>query len=392
MVARLGSVLRFAGIIYIVVQVIIWHSFYTAGPWRLTAPLIAVAWAVGAVFYLRERCPPAFLACVDGAVYLGLALGAQGCVPPNVRDDAFNWLLITMSGQLVVPVWFAPDVVFVALAVASPVAYWAGAALQSVTDARTLAAAVILLLIIGLVHAYGRRELYGRAAVEDAALNQADQAASEQYAILRRATERREHERLLHDTVLNTLTALGRASDGDDPAEAVSRCQRDVALMQAALADPGDDTGPASPGLLAGLRTVAADMRARGLDVHVETGAGEVPGIPPRVALAMTNAVREALSNVAAHAGTREAWVLVSPGVTRGLEVIVRDRGIGFDLDSVDRSRLGLRRSIEERAADCGGQASIWSQPGQGTMVRLSWPAPGQPETGRSPARESLLW
>jgi signal transduction histidine kinase len=53
----------------------------------------------------------------------------------------------------------------------------------------------------------------------------------------------------------------------------------------------------------------------------------------------------------------------------------VRDRGAGFDLARVDPARLGLRRSIAERIADCGGQASIWSEPGQGTAVRLSWPA-----------------
>jgi len=408
MVARLGSVLRSAGIIYVVVQVIIWHPFYTAAPWRLTAPVIAVAWAAAAVAYLRKRWPSPLLACIDCLVYLGLALGAQGCVPPVVRDDAFNWLFIAMSSQVIIPLWFAPGALFVVLVIASPVTYWAGAALQPVTDARTLAAAVILLTIIGLFHAYGRWELYGRAAADDAALNQADQAASEQYAILRRATERREHERLLHDTVLNTLTALARTGSGEDLAEVVNRCRRDVALMEVALSDPGDltaDTGSASPGLLAGLRTLAVDMRARGLDVHVEAPDGEAADIPPPVAVAITNAVREALSNVAAHAATREAWVQVRQAahsdIPQRLDVIVRDRGIGFDLAHVDRSRLGLRRSIEERAADCGGQASLWSRPGQGTVVRLSWPAPAQPgppgvggpaAAGSSLARESPPW
>ena len=74
-----------------------------------------------------------------------------------------------------------------------------------------MAGAAVLLLMVGLVHSLGRRALYGRAAAADAALDEADQAASEQYAILSRNIERREHERLLHDTVLNTLTALARA-------------------------------------------------------------------------------------------------------------------------------------------------------------------------------------
>jgi signal transduction histidine kinase len=53
----------------------------------------------------------------------------------------------------------------------------------------------------------------------------------------------------------------------------------------------------------------------------------------------------------------------------------VRDQGAGFDPDRADRSRLGLRRSIAERTAECGGHAAVWSVPGQGTEVSLTWTA-----------------
>jgi signal transduction histidine kinase len=385
-VAYLASMIRCAGSIYIVVQVVIWHSFYTAASWRLAAPALAVAWAVTVMVYLRRRWPSPFFACADSAVYLALALGAQECVPPAVRDDMFSWLVISMSGQLVVPVWYAPGVLSVPLALVSPMAYWAGAVLQPVTDTRTLAQAVALLVIVGLVHGYVRRALYGRAAAADAALDEADQAASEQYVILSRNVERREHERLLHDTILNTLTALAR-SGSDDVAEVVNRCRQDVALIEGALGDPDDlAAGARRPAgdLLSAMRAVGADMRARGLNVHVEIDDGGGAVVPAPVIMAISNATREALSNVAAHAGTGEAWVrvrLMAPegdghaGVPCRLQVIVRDAGLGFDLARVDQARLGLRRSIAERTADCGGQASIWSKPGQGTVVCLSWPA-----------------
>jgi signal transduction histidine kinase len=385
-VAYLASMVRCAGSIYIVVQVIIWHSFYMAASWRLAAPALAVAWAVTVMVCLRRRWPSPFLACADSAVYVALALSAQECVPPAVRDDMFSWLVISMSGQLVVPLWYAPGVLSVPLALISPVAYWAGAVLQPVTDTRALAGAVALLIIVGLVHGYIRRALYGRAAAADAALDQADQAASEQYAILSRNVERREHERLLHDTILNTLTALAR-SGSDNVAEVVNRCRRDVALIEEALGDPDDlaaGAGRPSGDLLSGMRAVVADMRARGLNVHVEIDGEGGAAVPAPVIMAISNAAREALSNVAAHAGTGEAWVrvrLTAPegdghaGVPCRLQVIVRDAGLGFDLARVDQARLGLRRSIAERTADCGGQASIWSQPGQGTVVCLSWPA-----------------
>jgi signal transduction histidine kinase len=380
--------IRYAGAIYIVVQVILWHSFYTAQAWRLAVPALAVAWAGLAAAYLRRRWPSPVAACADSAFYAALALSAQACVPPAVRDDAFSWLVIGMSGQLVVPAWYAPGVLSVLLALILPVAYWAGAWLQPVTDVRTLTQAAILLIIIGIAHRYGRRLLYGRAAVADAALDNADQAASQQYAILSRNIERREHERLLHDTVLNTLSALARPGS-DAAAEVVNRCRQDVALIEEVLGDPGWLAAEAlrPPGdLVSQVRAVAASMAARGLDVHVAADDGGAAAVPARVATAMANAVREALANVAAHARTREAWVTVSltaagrdADVPCRLRVTVRDQGAGFDPAGADRARLGLRRSIAERAADCGGEASIWSRPGQGTVVCLSWPGPGRP-------------
>ena len=403
MIAYLAAMVRCAGTVYIVVQVVIWHSFYTAASWRLAAPALAVAWAVTVMAYLRRRWPSSFLACVDSAVYVALALGAQECVPPAIRDNTFSWLVITMSGQLVIPAWYAPGVLSVLLVLSSPAAYWAGAMLQPVTSTRTLAGSAIFLVILGLVHLYGRQELYRRAAAADADLDRADRAASEQYAILRRNIERREHERLAHDTVLNTLTALARAGR-DDVAEVMNRCRQDVALIEGALGDPDDLAADARrhPGdLCSAIQAVVADMRAQGLNVHLEIDAGTGTAVPARVIMAISYAAREALSNVAAHAGTGEAWVRVRLTALEGdaevpcrLQVIVRDRGAGFDPTRVDRARLGLRRSITERTADCGGQASIWSEPTQGTVVSLSWPASERADethpAGLTPADDAL--
>lgn len=406
-IAYLATMIRCAGIVYIVVQVAIWHSFYTGSSWRLAVPALAVAWAVMVTVYLRKHWPSPFLACADSTVYLALALGAQACVPPAVRDDAFSWLVISMAGQLIVPVWYAPGVLFAPLALSSPLAYWGGAVLQPVTDARTLTGSAILLLIVGLVHGGGRRVLYRRAVAADADLARADQTAGEQYAILCRDIERREHERLVHDTVLNTLTALARSGDAlpDALPEVVTRCRQDVTLIEAALSvgDPATASARPSDGLSSEVQAVVADMRARGLTIHLEADDSRGAAVPARVIMAISNAVREALSNVAAHAETGEAWVSVRHTAPEGdadvpcrLRVIVRDEGAGFDLARVDRARLGLRRSISERIAECGGQASIWSAPGQGTEVSLAWPASELAQAGppadRLLVQEGLPW
>jgi hypothetical protein len=111
--------------------------------------------------------------------------------------------------------------------------------------------------------------------------------------------------------------------------------------------------------------------------------------VPAQVAWAITHAAGEALANVAAHAGTGEAWVAVDLTALEAagraqpgrLQVSVRDNGAGFDPARIDPARLGLRRSIVERAADWGAQASVRSAPGEGTVVSLCWTAPA--DTGR---------
>ncbi|HEY3878711.1 MAG TPA: ATP-binding protein [Trebonia sp.] len=393
-VAYLASMLRCAEMVYIIVQAGIWHSFYTAAPWRLAAPALTVAWSAVVVAWLRQRRPSAALACVDSALYLALALAAQACVPPAVRDDTFSWLVISMSGQVMFPAWYATSAVSVLIALVSPAAYLAGAALQPAADLRTAVAAAALLLVVGLAHVHLRRVLYGRALAADAGLAEADQAARKRYALLRATIERREHERLVHDTVLNMLTALARAG-GQPAAGAADRCQQDVALIEAALASPDDQAGDSrrlQGDLLAEVRAVADGMRARGLTVHFDAGAGAgagagadagdggagLPAVPAPVVAAISAAAREALANVAEHARTGEAWVTVRR--TGGVVMVtVRDAGKGFDPAGVGHARLGLRRSITERTAECGGRATVRSAPGRGTEVLLCWPAPERP-------------
>jgi signal transduction histidine kinase len=399
-IAHLAMMVRCAGILYTVIQVATWHSFYTDHAWHLAGPALAVAWAVKVTFSLRRHKPSPFFACVDAAFYLALALGAQACVPGAIRGSAASWLVVSMSGQLIVSAWYAPGGLYVPLALSLPLAYGVGAALQSAADARTLAGSVILLLMVGLVHGGGRRFLYRRAVAADAELARDDQAARKRYAVLCRDIERREHERLLHDTVLNTLTALSRP--GGTVADAVTRSRQDVALIEAALS--AGDPDAAADDLGREVRAVVVAMQARGLTVHLEADATTGTAVPARVIAAISNAVREALSNVAAHAGTGEAWVSVRRTASEdhadvlsvgGLRVVIRDRGAGFDLARADPARLGLRRSITERTAECGGEASIWSAPGQGAEVSLTWPAPGPnpaPPADHMLAAEGLPW
>ena len=403
--ARTAYLIRCIAIVYIGVQVLIWHSFYAAAPWRLAGPLAAVAWGAVVVAYLLRRRPGWLLTCADSGFQVALALSAALWIPAAMRGDTANWVFILMAGQLVIPAWFAPLALLVPLALASAVAYWAGAVLITAAGpvSSSPVAASAMLLAVAAAAWCGRWVLWRWATGADAALVQADDNSRAQYVVLSRNIERREHERLLHDTVLNTLTALSRASGGT--AGVIGRCRHDVTLMEFVLGGPGARAdAPEAPrgGLAVAIEAVASEMRARGLDIQVQVtdaGPGAPAGaavVPVPVVVAMAHAVREALANVASHAGTTEASVEVSPAVPGGqgvapygVCVTVRDTGLGFDPASIDPARLGLRRSIIERVADWGGQASIQSRPGHGTVVCLRWPATA--DAGQQAAASSSM-
>jgi signal transduction histidine kinase len=113
------------------------------------------------------------------------------------------------------------------------------------------------------------------------------------------------------------------------------------------------------------------------------------------VARALAHATREALVNVAEHAGTGEAWVAVSVSPPRdrthgSVRVTIRDEGAGFDIDRVDLVRLGVRRSIIERVTDVDGSVSVDSAPGKGTVVGIAWPGRAADDY-HAPTRTGLM-
>ncbi|WP_370328145.1 ATP-binding protein, partial [Euzebya sp.] len=88
---------------------------------------------------------------------------------------------------------------------------------------------------------------------------------------------------------------------------------------------------------------------------------------------ALVLAAREAMANAAAHAEVASVDVfaeLEAGAVT----AYVRDRGPGFDLAAVPADRQGLRGSIVGRVERAGGSATITTEPGRGTEVRISIP------------------
>lgn len=97
--------------------------------------------------------------------------------------------------------------------------------------------------------------------------------------------------------------------------------------------------------------------------------------LPHVLELAAFRFVQEALNNAAKHAQAQRVAVALRE-IDAGLQIIVRDDGVGFDpvaqADSPG-ARLGLRQ-MRERAAALDGRVTILSQPGEGAEIRVWLP------------------
>jgi hypothetical protein len=178
---------------------------------------------------------------------------------------------------------------------------------------------------------------------------------------------RNQEHRLLHDSALQTLEAIATGIAGVDDVRDEAR--READYLRAALSG----RGAVVDGLAAEFGSLGTEMWRRGL--RLEVVAAELVGEPaPECAAALRDATREAVLNVAKHAGVDRAVLHVASLSTGGVAVTVRDHGRGFDLERGQR-RFGIDKSIVARLSEVGGQATFWSEPGAGTRVELWVPS-----------------
>lgn len=191
-----------------------------------------------------------------------------------------------------------------------------------------------------------------------AAVGRAEALASER--------ERSRQAAVLRARLLSTLE--GVTGEVLDPVVA-AQVRREVRWLRAVI-ETGvvDGDGVSDGGLGAGLRELVAEKAVGGLLVDLAIPA-DLPAPDATGTRALLGAVREALTNVAKHAGTDSAEVRVR-AVDGGVEVVVADAGGGYDPGRIP-SGAGQRGSIGDRVAEVGGCATVDSATGRGTRVRL---------------------
>lgn len=191
-----------------------------------------------------------------------------------------------------------------------------------------------------------------------------------------RAEERAEVAARVHDSVLQTLALIQRRCD--DPAAVVSLARAQERELRSWLFEGRAPGSAAASTLAGGILQIQQEAEARhGVPVEVVTvGDCPLPGDRPEDMEALLAAAREAVVNAAKWSGA-PVISLFAEVCADTIEIVVRDRGQGFDPDGVPGDRKGIAESVHGRMARHGGTAAVQSAPGEGTKVTLTMKGTG---------------
>jgi signal transduction histidine kinase len=198
--------------------------------------------------------------------------------------------------------------------------------------------------------------------------------------------ERDRISRDLHDSVIQSIYAQTLSLDdvpdlvGEDPDEARRRVDEAIDALHAVIRDIRNFIFGLRPVLLEsgsltdGLEQLAAELRRNGgIEVAVEGDATETEDLPIEIVAELLAVTREALSNIARHAGATGA-VLVIERSDEAMRLEIRDDGRGFDATSeADRGHHGIA-NMRARSEALGGRFSIDSGDA-GTRIIITLPA-----------------
>ncbi len=185
------------------------------------------------------------------------------------------------------------------------------------------------------------------------------------------AEERAQMAAHVHDSTLQTLALIQRASD--DPQQVVRLARAQERELRAWLFEGrppgaiGEDATMFAEGVGLLQRQVEAD---HGIAVQVVmVGDCELD----EALRALLDAAREATVNAAKWSGEDQVSVYAEVEADTVM-LYVRDRGRGFEPDAVPEDRQGIAQSIRARMARFGGSAVVRSAPGEGAEVQLCMP------------------
>nr|WP_223198569.1 PspC domain-containing protein [Solihabitans fulvus] len=196
-----------------------------------------------------------------------------------------------------------------------------------------------------------------------------------------RTEERAEIAAHLHDSVLQTLALIQKQADA--PREVLRLARGQERQLRGWLYGPSgygrgrpvNQAGDGEDGALGTLSEAVAAACGEVEDTFAIRVQQVVVGDCPldTTLIPVVQAAREAIVNAAKHAGVAEVSVYAEVESDR-VTIFVRDRGKGFDPDTVPEDRHGLADSIQGRMGRHGGEVRLRTAPGEGTEVQLEMP------------------
>jgi signal transduction histidine kinase/phage shock protein PspC (stress-responsive transcriptional regulator) len=183
-----------------------------------------------------------------------------------------------------------------------------------------------------------------------------------------RSEERAEVAAHLHDSVLQTLALIQRT---DQPREMVALARNQERELRAWLSGRPPLVTGESDTVATAIEKAAASVELQ-FKVPVEVVTVGDTALDDRLQ-AIVDATREATVNAAKHSGADQIsiYLEVEP---ESVTAFVRDKGTGFDPESVAPDRRGIVDSIRGRMQRSGGSATIVTELDAGTEVQLSIP------------------
>ena len=194
--------------------------------------------------------------------------------------------------------------------------------------------------------------------------------------------ERNRVARELHDTLAHTLSALSVQLEGVkvywdvDQQTARSTLEKSLTAarsgleetrraLQALRASPLDDLG-----LALAVQTMVEDTAERANLALNLSITDNLPPLSPDVEQCVYRVAQEAATNVANHAKAKNMTMNLE-FIEGKVTLIVRDDGVGFNVEKNDKtSHFGLK-GMRERAELVGGELTINSKSGEGTTIKL---------------------
>lgn len=201
---------------------------------------------------------------------------------------------------------------------------------------------------------------------------------ADESARLARVEERTRFAREIHDTLAQSLTAIGLDLEGalrhlvSDPERARERLDRALSTTRESLEEARRSVLDLRTTPLAG-RPLPEALAALGRDFSAETGVPVrvrtrgIPSLRLRVEAELYRIAHEALTNARRHA--RATSVEITLRVTSDeVMLAIRDDGGGFEVSRRDDGHHGIL-GMRERARLLGGQLRVVSRPGKGTTI-----------------------